>query len=145
MRCIFSFLAVAIVVLILGTAGRTAAQEEGLVLYLSFDEGAGDTARDSSGHGNNGEINGPKWVEGADGKALEFDGVDDYVEVPYNDMFNINDAMTLAAWVKPAMARDNKRSEVNSRALSPSDERCKWRDRRLVRWYLGMAGYCCYT
>lgn len=104
MRFAFEFLAVAIVILIVGTAGRIAAQEEGLVLYLGFDEGVGDTAKDSSGHGNNGEINGPKWVEGADGKALEFDGTDDYVEVSYNDMFNINDAMTLAAWVKPAMA-----------------------------------------
>jgi hypothetical protein len=104
MRSAFWSLAAAIMILISGTAGRIAAQDEGLLLYLSFDEGAGDTARDSSMYRNNGEINGPKWVEGADGNALEFDGVDDYVEVPYNDMFNINDAITLAAWVKPAMA-----------------------------------------
>jgi len=65
-----------------------------------FDEGSGDTAKDSSVNKNNGTLkSGPKWVDGKFGKALEFDGKDDYVEVPDNDTLNVT-AITLAAWVK---------------------------------------------
>ena len=65
-----------------------------------FDEGGGDTTRDSSGKGNDGKlVNNPKWVAGKFGKALEFDGKDDYVEVPDNDTLDVT-AITLVAWVK---------------------------------------------
>ncbi len=51
-----------------------------------FNEGNGDTAKDSSGNGNDGEIiGGAKWVDGQFGKALEFDGTDDWVEVQHSD------------------------------------------------------------
>lgn len=79
-------------------------QEEGLLLYLSFDEGSGDTANDSSGNKNNGKIINATWTDGKDRKALKFNGTDSFVEVPYDDMFNLNEAFTLAAWVKPAKA-----------------------------------------
>ncbi|MBI4176994.1 MAG: hypothetical protein HY516_01360 [Candidatus Aenigmarchaeota archaeon] len=47
----------------------------GLVVYWKFDEGAGPTASDSSGSGNNGNIAGsPVWESGRTGKALRFDG-----------------------------------------------------------------------
>ena len=49
-----------------------------------FDEGKGDIATDSSDQGNDGEIHGAKWVDGKFGKALEFDGVDNWVEVPHS-------------------------------------------------------------
>jgi len=88
--------------LILGSFAQ--AQVEGLILYLPFDEGSGDVAKDISEHGNDGDIIGAKWVQGKDGGALEFNGTDAYVEVPYNDMFNLNESFTLAAWVKPAQA-----------------------------------------
>jgi len=43
-----------------------------------FDEGKGDLVKDSSGNKNDGKLmNGPKWVDGKFGQALEFDGVDD--------------------------------------------------------------------
>jgi len=61
--------------------------------YWSFDEGSGTTAYDSSGNGNNGAIYGATWDNGAYGKALSFDGVDDYVSVPDSDLwhFGVND------------------------------------------------------
>lgn len=49
-----------------------------------FDEGKGNTATDSSEQGNDGEIHGAKWVDGKFGKALEFDGVANWVEVPHS-------------------------------------------------------------
>jgi len=49
---------------------------------LSFDECSGTVAHDSSGAGNDGNIYGAAWTsEGHSGCALQFDGVDDYVEM----------------------------------------------------------------
>jgi len=74
----------------------------GLVGYWSFDEGAGTTAYDASGKGNNGTIYGAKWTNGKFGQALSFDGVDDYVEAPANSSFNsITNTLTICAWIYP--------------------------------------------
>ncbi|MDN5358449.1 MAG: hypothetical protein PWP76_292 [Candidatus Diapherotrites archaeon] len=44
-------------------------------------------------------INGPQWVKGVKGAALQFDGVDDYVRVDdFNTVLN-KEAITIAAWV----------------------------------------------
>lgn len=65
-----------------------------------FDEGGGDIARDSSGRGNDGKLNnGPSWINGKFGKALDFDGKDDFVEVPDHDSLDVT-IITLTAWVK---------------------------------------------
>ena len=50
-----------------------------------FNEGKGNTATDGSGNGNDGEIHGAKWVDGKFGKALEFNGTDNWVEVPHSN------------------------------------------------------------
>ena len=55
------------------------AQEDGLVAEWHFDEGAGNIAKDSSGNGNDGTIYGATWVDGKFGKALSFDGQNDYI------------------------------------------------------------------
>lgn len=52
--------------------------------YWKFDEGSGSIAHDSSGNGQDGTVYGAGWTEGISDKALQFDGVDDYVEVPDN-------------------------------------------------------------
>jgi hypothetical protein len=59
----------------------TSDTQPSLVGYWKFDEGAGITVYDSSGHNNDGTLNnGPTWVDGMFGRALRFDGVDDYVD-----------------------------------------------------------------
>lgn len=56
---------------------------ENVMAIWLFDEGSGDTIEDSSGNGNDGEIIDATWIDdGVFGNALEFDGVDDYAEVP---------------------------------------------------------------
>jgi hypothetical protein len=65
-----------------------------------FDEGKGDTAKDTSGNGNDGTILGPEWVnEGKIGKALKFDGSDDYVDCGNGPSLDLTDQITFVAWV----------------------------------------------
>ena len=74
----------------------------GPVAALAFDEGAGATARDTSGFGNDGAISGATWTTaGKYGPGLTFDGVNDWVTVPDADSLDIRGPLTLEAWVMP--------------------------------------------
>jgi len=71
-----------------------------LVGWWKFDEGSGVNVLDSSGHGNNGTLMGdPQRVIGPDGDALEFDGVNDYVEVPHDESLTMDTEVTVMAWI----------------------------------------------
>jgi len=82
-------------------AGVHAQGDDGLVAGWHFDEGSGSIAKDSSGNGNDGTIHGATWVDGKFGKALSFDGEDDYVEVHDSPSLDITDAITIEAWIYP--------------------------------------------
>jgi len=72
----------------------------GLVGYWSMNEGSGSFAGDSSGNKNTGTLtNGPTWVDGKRGKALSFDGSDDYVNVASSTSSNITNAITISGWI----------------------------------------------
>ncbi|OHB55609.1 MAG: hypothetical protein A2173_01495 [Planctomycetes bacterium RBG_13_44_8b] len=74
-----------------------------LVGWWTFDEGAGSTALDWSGHGNNGAIQGnPVWAVGFDGYggALDLDGIGDYVHCGNATVFDITGQITVAVWIK---------------------------------------------
>jgi len=74
-------------------------QIDGLVSYWSFDEGSGSIVHDYEGN-NDGQINGdPSWVNGKYGYALNFDGVDDYVDVSTNLNPSLS-SITINAWIK---------------------------------------------
>lgn len=70
--------------------------------YWKFDEGSGTLAYDSSGIGNTGTLmNGPEWVDGKVGKALKFDGVNDYVFVPHSSSLDIaGNEISVEFWMK---------------------------------------------
>ena len=71
-----------------------------LVGWWRLDEGTGTMAYDSSGMGNNGTLRGgPKWVAGVAGQALQFDGVDDFVEVPDDQSLRVYNEVTVMAWI----------------------------------------------
>ena len=71
-----------------------------LVGWWPFDETSGNIARDASGQGNDGTILGtPVWAPGKIGGALQFNG-STYVNCGNQQVFNITDAVTLAAWVQ---------------------------------------------
>ena len=80
-----------------------------LVMWLTFDEGSGNIAYDYSGNGNNGTLyngttvcggtNGcPLWVNGKFGKAVSFDGVDDWIEILNSNLLNPS-LITVSLWV----------------------------------------------
>ncbi len=71
------------------------------VIFL-FDEDGGDTAKDFSGNGNDGDIrNAPDWVDGKFGTALELNGKDNVVvvEAP-NDLPTGASPRTVCFWFK---------------------------------------------
>ena len=70
------------------------------VLVMHFDEGSGTIVKDESGYGNDGTIYGATWTSGISGKALSFDGRDDYVEIPYTSTLNPTHAITIEGWFK---------------------------------------------
>ncbi|MGA2092954.1 MAG: LamG-like jellyroll fold domain-containing protein, partial [Sedimentisphaerales bacterium] len=71
----------------------------GLVAEWKFDEGTGTTAYDFTGS-NNGTIYGATWTTGMSGKALSFDGVNDYVSVSDSTSLDISSEITITAWIK---------------------------------------------
>ncbi|MFA9262339.1 MAG: LamG domain-containing protein, partial [Undibacterium sp.] len=75
--------------------------DSGLVAYYPLDNGSGTTATDASVNGNNGTLtNGPLWVTGQVSGAVDFDGVDDYIQKTDTAIqdFGDTDNFTLAGW-----------------------------------------------
>ncbi|MEX0777052.1 MAG: LamG domain-containing protein [Phycisphaeraceae bacterium] len=86
-------------------------KDEHTVLLLHLDEGEGDVAADQSGLNNHGKISGATWCEGKFGKALEFDGVDDYLSClgerhrpPHFDFGETTD-FTIEFWINSTSTR----------------------------------------
>ena len=68
----------------------------GMVSYWKCDEADGSTANDWVGQ-NHGTINGAQWTTG----ALEFDGLDDYVQTATSSSLNLNGQdVSISAWVE---------------------------------------------
>jgi hypothetical protein len=80
------------------------APTEGLIGHWMLDEVAGITAYDSAGTNDGTLVNGPVWTSGIIGGALDFDGLDDYVDVgdPIDGSldFEAGDSFSISAWVK---------------------------------------------
>jgi len=77
-----------------------------IVMELHMDETAWDgtveEVTDSSGFGNAGtSFNGLNTSVGYLCNGGNFDGVDDYIQVPHNTLLDGTDALTYAAWIKP--------------------------------------------
>ncbi len=69
---------------------------DNLVALYSFE----NNLNDGSGNGLNGTISGnPMYVDGITGMGMSLDGVNDYINLGNNAMFDISEQITLAAWV----------------------------------------------
>jgi len=86
------------------------AEGKGPVLYFDVSEGERETLVDKSGNGNNGVVCGAK-LEKENGKyALDFDGIDDYVEVRDSTALRFDKEFTLEVMVKPCKVLKEKGS-----------------------------------
>jgi len=95
--------------------------DDDLLLYLTCDEGAGNTVADSSPHGNDAEIvDTVDWVDGKYGTGLEFSEAGE-VKAPY---IPLNDkSFTVCLWAKPKLAGGNEQcvfsqTQVNAQNTS---------------------------
>ena len=72
--------------------------EKDLLLYLPFDEGQGNKAKDTSPNGFTGDVKNAKWVEGVVGQALHFNNG----SVNFDPLkIDQPKEMTIEFWFKP--------------------------------------------
>ena len=88
-----------VTVLLLSCTGLHAADPaKDLLIYLPFDEGQGNKAKDTSPNGFVGDIKNAKWVEGVVGQALHFDNG----SVNFDPLkIDQPKEMTIEFWFKP--------------------------------------------
>lgn len=97
-------------------------QDKDLVGYWKFDEGKGETVKDSSGNKNDGSVE-AQWVSGKFGSALFFDGGPSVVVVPDNTLLQFGKSdFTIEFWINPDtldIESEHKRRRVISKGDWP--------------------------
>jgi hypothetical protein len=81
---------------------ESVAPTAGLIAYYPFN----GNANDESGNGNNGAVNGVTLTAGRNGNvnsAYNFDGINDYIEIANDTIFELTDRITISAWIKDAV------------------------------------------
>ena len=92
----------------------TGPRSRGPVAAWAFDQRSGRLAADASDAGNAGTLIGATWTNGGRfGQALRFDGAGAVVRVPASPSLDLNVAMTLAAWIRPADSQAGWRTVVH--------------------------------
>ncbi|MCH7918429.1 MAG: hypothetical protein IIC50_10635 [Planctomycetes bacterium] len=115
------------VLLVIGLCAGASAE---LISYHPFDEGAGTTAVDASGHGNDGTLSsGVEWVEGYQGGAVHLDTAGERIVLNGFDPSAANNAMTLAAWIN---WEGNGNSITHQGIIG---KRQGWDPRTNVKWF----------
>ena len=77
-----------------------------LISYWSLDEASG-TLYDSQNDNDGTAYGATQNVAGKVGKAVSFDGVDDYVLIPYNSNLNITGSVSFSAWFYQSSSGEN--------------------------------------
>jgi len=91
-----------VLIAVLGFTGPCLAdQEAGVVAYYSFEEGAGETVKDWSGNGNDGEIHGAEYVDLKEGRGLvlRFGDGEAYVDCGNGPSLDLSSAATIEMWL----------------------------------------------
>lgn len=78
--------------------------EEGLVAYYAFDESTGATKFVDSNENHDASCSGTlcpqSGVSGHKGNAVQFDGINDLVEIPGDNAFSFHNAFSVSFWFK---------------------------------------------
>jgi hypothetical protein len=92
----------------------------GLVAAYGFEETSGSTVTDQARE-HDGTISGASRTgAGRFGRALTFDGVNDWVTVPHASDLNLNSALTVEAWVRPSALTNWRTVLLKERSTSLS-------------------------
>jgi len=83
--------------------------EQGLAGYWNFEETTGNTVNDLTTNKNNGTlisgiqrtVANSNPITRPEGKALYFDGVNDYINAGTNPSLEVTNTLTIEAWIKP--------------------------------------------
>jgi len=122
---------VSVAVLVSAVAADGILDDPDLMGYWTFDEGTGIVAHDISDNGNNGELmNGGLWAGGHVGEAIDFDGIDDYVQVPDHPSLDVDSAggaITISCWMYPHDVGDGHyRKVVDKRGWEADHTHCNY-------------------
>lgn len=104
------YIALIVAMLVLCVGSLYAVDMKGLVLYLPFNEGSGTVAKDASGNGNDGALQGKvDWVAGKFGKAVSIGDSDvkNVVLIKESKSLDVTDQITMSAWVNIQGFKDN--------------------------------------
>jgi len=74
--------------------------------------GAEDTLYDVSGNEHHGTINGARWTAGKEGKSLTFDGVDDFVAIPYSSDLDLSTNYTIEVWLRKGYWTESRNGAI---------------------------------
>lgn len=85
------------------TPTPTPIQSGEIVASYNFNEGSGTIINDRSGNNNQGVVSGTAtWsTSGKNGKALSFNGTNNYVSINDANTLDLTNSMTLMAWIRP--------------------------------------------
>ena len=105
--------------------------DKGLIGYWNFNEGEKCIVHDNSGNNNHGilepecDILSPFWTQDKyekQGRALEFDGTSNFINVPDHSSLQIENEISVSAWIKlPDTLPDNNGIILHKRAASTQD------------------------
>lgn len=100
----------------------------GPLAHWKLDNGTGTTAIDSVGGHHGTLVNGPAWTSGTLDGALDFDGVDDYVDLTSDaeltDIFD--DGGTVTGWIFPRSWGESENGRILDKATQVSGDREGW-------------------
>ena len=94
-----------------------------MVAHWRLDEQTGSMVYDSSVNGNNGTLvnmSDDAWGSGILGNALQFDGIDDYVQVPHTPSIDFSDQdFSISFWLKQTVVDRHMRYIIKGTHTSP--------------------------
>lgn len=97
---------------------------QGLIAYYPFN----GNADDESGNGNDGTINGATLIADRNNNpnsAYSFDGIDDYIDLGGNTLFNLSayNEFSVSVWVNPVKSDVGRNETIFSKYSSNGDHR----------------------